>query len=102
MTAHALAVLHRIILVSFSKIFITEIMACLAELYFLFDEIILILRTMGHMAGKTSVGKGLMLFVPVERGPGMTDITLFVSRLFLEEFILRGMGAVAWHALALL
>lgn len=102
MTAGTPAVLHRIILVSFSKISITEIMAGLAELYFIFDEIMLILRTMRRMTGKTSVGQGLMLFVPVERGLGMTDITLFVSRLFLEEFILRGMGAVAWYALALL
>ena len=102
MAAGTPAVLHRIILVSFSKISIAEIMAGLAEFYFLFDEIMLILRTMRRMAGKTSVNKGLMLFVPVESGLGMTDITLFVSRLFLEEFILRDMGFVAWQAFALL
>jgi len=48
------------------------------------------------MAGKASIGQGLMDLDPTKGYPVMANKALFITHLFLEELVFRGMGVMTW------
>lgn len=51
------------------------------------------------MAGKASIGQGLMNLDPTKRCPIVTNKALFITYLFLEELVFGGMGIMTWNTL---